>query len=123
MADTRTAMLRLSALVGERTLFENDAYRKLWLARVLSHTPTNAIVYTMLILVVNATGKSFFSSLFVVAYIAPTALLGTVAGVLVDRAPKGIVLAGTNAVRAALCLLLAISTDNVLIIYLIAVVY
>ena len=29
MADTRTAMLRLSALVGERTLFENEAYRKL----------------------------------------------------------------------------------------------
>ena len=43
----------------------------------------------MLILVVSATGKSFASSLFVVAYIAPTALLGTVSGVLVDRMPKG----------------------------------
>ena len=38
MAETRrtagsaAAMLRLSALVGERALFENDDYRKLWLA-------------------------------------------------------------------------------------------
>ncbi len=119
----RAAMLRISAIVGERTLFENDAYRRLWLAKLLSHIPTNAIVYTMLILVVDATGKSFFSSLFVVAYIAPTALLGTVSGVLVDRMPKGIVLAGTNALRAALCVLLAISTDNVLVIYLLAVMF
>jgi len=44
MADTRTAMLRLSALVGERTLFENEAYRRLWLGRLLSSTPINAVV-------------------------------------------------------------------------------
>ena len=119
----RSAMLRISAIVGERTLFENEAYRRLWLAKLLSHIPTNAIVYTMLILVVDATGKSFFSSLFVVAYIAPTALLGTVSGVLVDRMPKGIVLAATNAIRAALCVMLAISTDNVMVIYVIAVLF
>jgi hypothetical protein len=43
--------------------------------------------------------------------------------VLVDRAPKGIVLALTNAARVAICLLLAISTDNVAVIYLIAVMF
>lgn len=123
MADTRAAMLRLSALVGERTLFEKDAYRKLWLARLLSHTPVNAIVYTMLILVVDSTGKSFASSLFVVAYIAPSALLGTVSGVLVDRMPKGMMLAGMCALRAALCVLLALSTDSLLLIYVIAVAF
>jgi MFS family permease len=123
MAGTRGAMLRLSALVGERSLFENESYRKLWLAKLLSHTPMNAIVYTMLILVVRATGKSFASSLFVVAYIAPTALLGTISGVYADRLPKGLVLAATNAARAALCVLLAVSADNVLIIYVIAVLF
>lgn len=123
MADTRTAMMRLSALVGERTLFENDAYRRLWVARLLSHTPTNAIVYVMLLLVVEATGRSFSSSLFVVAYIAPSALLGTLSGAIVDRAPKGLILAAMCAIRAGLCVLLAVSTDNVLMIYLIAVVF
>jgi MFS family permease len=123
MAETRAAMLRLSALVGERALFENDAYRKLWLAKLLSAIPANAVVYAMLLLVVDATGKSFSSSLFVAAYIAPTALLGTVSGVFVDRAPKGIVLAITNAARVGMCLLLAISTDNVAIIYVIAVMF
>jgi MFS family permease len=119
----RSAMMRLSALVGERSLFENDAFRRLWLARLLAAIPVNAVVYSMLILVVNATGKSFFSSLFVVAYIAPSALLGTVSGVMVDRLPKGIVLAGTNAARAGLCVMLALSTDNVLVIYVIAVLF
>jgi MFS family permease len=123
MADTRAAMLRLSALVGERSLFENESYRKLWLAKLLSHTPVNSVVYTMLILVVSATGRSFASSLFVVAYIAPSALLGTFSGVYADRLPKGLVLAATNALRAALCVLLAVSTDNVLIIYVIAVLF
>ncbi|MBI5285676.1 MAG: MFS transporter [Chloroflexi bacterium] len=123
MAQTRSAMLRLSALVGERTLFENEAFRRLWLARLLSHIPVNAMVYTMLLMVVEATGKSFFSSLFVVAYIAPTALLGTISGVLVDRAPKGLVLAAANAVRAGLCVLLALSADNLLAIYVIAVIF
>jgi len=123
MADTRAAMLRLSALVGERSLFENDSYRQLWLARLLSHTPINAIVYTMLILVVDATGKNFASSLFVVAYIAPSALLGTVSGVLVDRLPKGLLLGGMSAIRAALCVLLALSTDSLIMIYVIAVAF
>lgn len=123
MAEPRAAMLRLSALVGERALFENDAYRKLWIAKLLSATPTNAVVYAMLLLVVDATGRSFSSSLFVAAYIAPTALLGTVSGVFVDRAPKGIVLALTNAARVGLCLLLAVSTDNVAVIYVLAVLF
>lgn len=123
MADARAAMHRLSSLVGEGAIFENDAYRNLWLARVLSSTPSNAVVYTMLILVVNARDASFFSSLFVVAYILPSALFGTLSGVIVDRMPKSLVLAGTTAVRAALCVLLAISTESVLMIYVIAVFF
>ena len=122
-AGSTGAMLRLSALVGERALFENDAFRKLWLAKLLSATPSNAVVYTMLLLVVDATGKSFSSSLFVAAYIAPTALLGTVSGVFVDRAPKGCCWRSSNAARVGLCLLLAISTDNVALIYVIAVLF
>lgn len=121
MADTRTAMLRLSSLVGERTLFENDSYRKLWVARLLSHTAANGVFYTMLLLVVTATGRTFAASLFVVAYIAPSAIFGTFSGVIVDRLPKGLLLAGMSAIRAALCVLLAVSTDSVVMIYLIAV--
>ena len=110
MAATRTAMVRLSALVPERSLFQNDAYRRLWVTRVLSHVPANAIVYTMLIVVVDATGKSFSSSLFVAAYIAPAAVLGTISGVLVDRMPKGVMIAGANAARAVRCQWIASSS-------------
>jgi len=123
MAATRTAMVRLSALVPERALFRNDAYRRLWFARVLSQIPANAVVYTMLIVVVEATGRSFSSSLFVAAYIAPAAVLGSFAGVLVDRFPKGLMLGGAHAARAALCAMLAVSIDNVLWIYVIALLF
>ncbi len=123
MASSRPAVHRLSALVPERTLFQNTAYRRLWLARLLAHTPGNAMVYTMLLLVVDATGRAFFGSLFVAAYIAPTALMGTISGVFVDRAPKGVVLAVTSASRAACCVLLAVSVDNVALIYVIAVLF
>ena len=123
MAATRTAMLRLSALVPERALFENDAFRRLWLSRLLSQVPSNAIVYAMLIVVVEATGKSFSSSLFVAAYIAPAAILGSFAGVLVDRFPKGIMIGGSHAARAALCMMLAIAVDSVVWIYVIAVLF
>lgn len=119
----RAAMHRLSSIVGEGAIFENDAYRNFWLARLFSATPSNAVVYTMLILVVNARDASFFSSLFVVAYILPSALFGTLSGVIVDRMPKSLVLAGASAVRAALCVLLAISTESVLMIYVIAVFF
>ena len=74
MASARAAMTRLSALVPERSLFQHEPFRRLWTARLLSHIPGNALVYMMLLLVVDATGKAFSSSLFVAAYIAPTAL-------------------------------------------------
>jgi MFS family permease len=43
--------------------------------------------------------------------------------VLTDRAPKGLLLAAINAARVGFCLVLAISTDNVAIIYIIAVLF
>jgi MFS family permease len=120
-AGTRAAVGRLSALVPERALFQNDSYRRLWVSRLLSQVPSNAVVYTMLILVVEATGKSFSSSLFVAAYIAPAAVLGSFAGVLVDQFPKGVMIAGAHAARAGLCALLAIAVDDVALIYILAV--
>jgi MFS family permease len=123
MADGRAAMLRISSLVGDRGLFEQEGYRRLWLSRLLSSTAANAIVYTMLLLVVGASDNSFSSSLFVVAYIAPSALLGTISGAMIDRAPQGIVLAVASGTRAALCVALAMFADSVAVIYVIAVLF
>ena len=43
-------MVRLCRLIGAPNLFENDGFRHYWFAQQLSSIPSNAIVYTMLIL-------------------------------------------------------------------------
>src|SRR5207247_4685966 len=88
-------------------------------AQKLSSIPSNAIVYTMLILAVGQTWRSFYSSLFAATYILPAVLVATVSGALVDRLPKGAVMVGTSVVSAVLCVLLAISTDRLAVVYLV----
>ncbi len=77
----------------------------------------------MLILVVDATGKTFASSLFVVAYIAPTALLGTVSGRARRPRAEGPRAVGHQRRPRRPLRLLAISSGSVLPIYIIAVLF
>ena len=74
----QATMVRLCRLIGAPNLFENEGYRHYWFAQQLSSIPSNAIVYTMLILAVGQTGRSFYASLFAATYILPTVLLATV---------------------------------------------
>src|SRR3989440_9655219 len=116
-------MVRLCRLIGAPNLFENDGYRHYWFAQQLSSIPSNAIVYTMLILTVGQTGRSFYASLFAATYILPAVLVATVSGALVDRLPKGALMVGTSIVSAVLCVLLALSTDQLVIVYMVALAF
>ena len=116
-------MVRLCRLIGAPNLFENDGYRHYWFAQQLSSIPSNAIVYTMLILAVGQTGRSFYGSLFAATYILPAVLVATVSGALVDRLPKGAVMVATSIVSAVLCVVLAISTDRLAVVYLVALAF
>ena len=116
-------MVRLCRLIGAPNLFESDGYRHYWFAQQLSSVPSNAIVYTMLILAVGQTGRSFFASLFAATYILPAVFAATVSGAIVDRLPKGAVMAGTSVVSAFLCVVLALSTDQLVIVYAVALTF
>lgn len=115
--DARSLVARLSSLTGGSYLFERDVYLRFWLGRLTSHTAANAVLYAMLILVVRETGSTVHSSLFVVSYILPSALFGSFSGVLVDRAPKGLVLFVGNLARAVLAFLLIGSYESVWNLY------
>lgn len=115
--DARSLVARLSSLTGGSYLFERDAYLRFWLGRLTSHTAANAVLYALLILVVRETGSAIHSSLFVVSYILPSAVLGSFSGVLADRAPKGLVLFGGNLARGVLAFLLIGSYDSVWTLY------
>ncbi|MGI8550997.1 MAG: hypothetical protein ACR2PL_09470, partial [Dehalococcoidia bacterium] len=78
-------------------------FRRFWLARLLSHTAQNAILLGLLVTVVNKTGSTIHSSLLVLTFVVPCALLGLVGGIVVDRLPKREVLLTASLFRTALC--------------------
>src|SRR3970282_1595842 len=99
IAGTPGRRWRWETLAGGAILHE-DAFRRLWLGRLCSHTALHAVLYTFLVLAVGSgDSSSIKSALFISAYLLPTATLGTISGVLVDRLPKSSVLAAVHVAR------------------------
>ncbi len=108
-------------VTGSMAILQEDGFRHLWLGRLLSHTGINATLYTLLVLAVgDGAGASIKSALFITAYLLPTAALATVSGVLVDRLPKNVVLAGLNVGRMGFMLILLMADTNIWTVYAIA---
>jgi Na+/melibiose symporter-like transporter len=118
IAGTPGRRWRWESLAGGAILQE-DGFRRLWLGRLCSHTGLNAVLYTLLVLAVgDGGGASLKSALFITAYLLPTATLGTISGVLVDRLPKNVVLAAINLARVGFMLVLIMSsTTNLWTVY------
>jgi len=95
----------------------NPRFQRFWLARMLSHSAQNAILLALLVTVVNETGSTVHSSLLVLTFVFPSALLGLLGGVIVDRWPKREVLVTTGLFRTALGLLFIRAGAGVLAIY------
>lgn len=109
---------RWESLTGGGAVLQEDAFRRLWLGRLFSHTALNAVLYTLLVLAVGeGSGASIKSALFITAYLVPTATLGTFSGVLVDRLPKNLVLMAVNTVRFGLMLVLLMSSTSLWTVY------
>lgn len=83
------------------SLLNDPPFRTLWLSRLLSQTAQGALLYSMLILVVDLSDRSIYSSLFVLCSIIPSMLFGLPAGVVVDAVPRRLVLVLLNVLRFA----------------------
>ena len=90
---------------------------------ILGQMGQYAINYALLILVIGNSGSSIRAGFFILAYTIPSALLGPISGVIVDRLPRGFVLASTNGARALLCVGLLISMRGVGMLYLFALAF
>jgi MFS family permease len=88
----------------------------LWLTQGLAQTAQNAILFTLLILVLELTGSTAASSVLVLAFILPSIFMGVFVGVLLDRWHKGTILVITSVVRAGACVLYLFFNDDVLVI-------
>lgn len=113
---SRTSRLRrASSAVGRRrrrtsssttlpSLLNEQDFRTLWLSRLLSQTAQGALLYAMLILIVDLSDRTIFSSLFVLCSIVPSILFGLPAGVVVDAVPRRALLILLNLCRFAFML-------------------
>jgi MFS family permease len=122
VAQARPRRLRWQTLAGSTSvILQDDDYRRLWLGRLCSHTALNAVLYTMLVLAVGeGGGTGIKSALFISAYLLPTATLGSISGVLVDRLPKNLLMCALNVIRLGLMVILVMANTDIWTIYGIA---
>lgn len=101
-------------------LLEDDSFRRFWIMRLASNGATNALNYTLLVLVVRQSDSAIATGLFLLTMIGPAAMLGALAGVAVDRLPRGLILFLANLLRAALVFALISAKDTLPGIYVVS---
>jgi MFS family permease len=81
-------------------------FRRLWAAQAASQLADKFLMFALIIVVYDLTGRSTTQSLLMLAYTAPSVLLSAAAGVYADRHDKRILMLGTNVLRGGLVLLI-----------------
>jgi len=107
----------------ERAVLSNRRFLLLWLAQVFSQVAQNAILFTLLVIVLTRTNSTTDTSILVLSYVVPALLFGMVAGVVVDRWRKRDILVGTNAFRAAAAIAFLVCRDHVELIFAVNVAF
>ncbi len=107
----------------ERAVLSNRRFRSLWLAQLLSQIAQNAILFTLLIVVLTKTNSTTDTSILVLSYVVPSLLFGMVGGVLVDRWRKRDILIATNAFRSLAAIAFLLSKDHVEAIFAVNIVF
>ncbi len=101
----------------------NRAFLLLWLAQIISQSAQNAILYALIIIVLDLTESTTSTSVVVLCYVVPTVVFGVFAGVLVDRWSKRRLLILTNAGRAVTALAFFFAREHVYALYGITVFF
>lgn len=97
---------RVQSAAREPSLFASDAFLLYWMSRLLTQTAQGALIYGLLVILVDRTNASFFNSLFVSCAIIPSLAFGLPAGVVVDALPRKPLLVLLNVLRFSFALAL-----------------
>ncbi len=89
----------------------------LWLAQVISQTAQNAVLYGLIIRVIELTNSTTSASGVVLTFVVPTVLFGMFSGVLVDRWSKRRILILANVGRLVAALAFFFARDYVWALY------
>jgi hypothetical protein len=101
-------------------LLRNHRFRRLLESRLLGQAGGNAMVYTLLIVVVVETGSSFSTAVLLLAFTVPGIVLAVPAGLSADIVPKQISLAVGYLMRAAIAAALVYYYNDLTYVYLLA---
>jgi hypothetical protein len=120
--ETTSPRRRRSRFIQEQwaELLEDEGFKRYWLMRLASHGATNALTYTLLVLTVKHSSSAIATGVLLLTLIVPSALLGAVAGVAVDRLPRGLILCVANVCRALLVFALISAKDSLPSLYAVA---
>jgi MFS family permease len=100
------AVHRVEPMPRRPSLLREETFRCFWLSRLATQTAQGALMYALLIIVVDRTDASFFSSLFVLCAIVPSLAFGLPAGIVVDSVPRRPLMIGLNVLRFGFALAL-----------------
>lgn len=78
------------------------AFRRIWVAQLLSLTAQNGIHFVQLVLIERLTGHSLQIGLMIAAFSLPPVIFSFIAGTVVDRIPKKWIIVFSNFFRALL---------------------
>ena len=106
---------------GLTPLLDQRPFRRLSLTRFSSRVAQNALNFGLVLLVLDETGKAFFSSLLILALVVPATGAGIVAGVAADAIPKRLLVFLANLARAAVCIGFIVVASSTASLYVVAV--
>lgn len=89
--------------------------------RFSSRVAQNALNFALVLLIVDETGKAFFSSLLVLALTIPSTVAGVAAGTAADLLPKRLLIVSGDLARAAVCLWFVFGASGAVSYYLVAI--
>lgn len=108
------ARLRRQQAKGKETsLLADPAFRLLWWSRLLSQTAQGALLYALMILVIDLSNRSFYSALFVAMSNVPSILLGLPAGMVADNISRKHMMVMLNGFRFTFMLFMVASEPSI----------
>ena len=104
-------------------VLSDRSFLLLWLAQIISQTAQNAILYALIVVVLDLTKSTTSTSFVVLFFVVPTVLFGIFAGVLVDRWSKRRLLIITNVGRAVCAVAYFFGREHVWALYTITIFF
>lgn len=111
----------MRSVARSRALLSDPRFLSLWLSQGIAQTAQNALLFGLLVVVLELTGSSIHTSLLILCFILPSIPLGFAVGVLLDRFDKRPVLILTNLARAGACVAFYFFHGDVWVMYAISV--